>query len=959
MEWHPKSRSKKVASAERLVVRDHPLRPFCVTVTEQKLNSCNDIRTTGKPPPKPVATSWGGIDPLSAALKESNINTNVDYSAAKSKPKQFDTVVNDYIEDDFEQWSVKKSQILSKYTTSERLSIKTSFLVGGSAAGSSSSSIRNLQNTSVAEKVKHRLEQLDDFEEGSVKEMLNLTQQDYVCRIEELNAALRESWEQDQRVKALKIVIQCAKLLADVSVIQFYPSKYVLVTEILDNFGVFVYNRIHCKAETNTALESAKETCRNWFYKVASIRELIPRLYVEAAILKTYGFIAEKNVKIENIRALRRLLKMARGIGDPLVAMYAKAYLCRVTVKIVPAEKSLFKQVLSDFFLTVKQFDTTLVRNILSSQKVDYSTYLTLYSPTLDWILQCIVYKASDSLLCEILTDFDTKTMSGDDSGVYALLLNSIITSFRPSFITKRAKKFVEMVKLVSSNDQMELTFPKHQLLKNLGTCFVSDENGWIDVDEQHKLILLNEVWKMIARLKPSEYIICADVWMDFVVTHFGIREINTLLRDIVKHMQPDRAFENHYNHILSIIGKVVKFSTNDFSAFFSMESFIPFLDLLQKESIKVEACKMIVEFFVKNFTSTSEDDFVTTSDPVILNSMMYLCKTMHDSVNALTLEDEKRQISSYIVDFLRLVSFEKDFEAYLNFMVESRANFSNLEPVILFLVHSVNQTAMKTRSIVKGHHTKKTTAFVRTCLAYCFITIPSLEDVFIRLQLYLNSAQVALVNTCLPQTDAFLKAAIMLLPQVPPSIELSDGRSKSTEQFFITYIANLLSFLIIVPDHPEQEPLYLLCGLLNVVEDYSFDSYSDIKLRIYLDILSYLSVISLENYPYHIDKVDSNDVLYGNSKQFMDKIQELSTVAIENILAHLKKLGDEKQLKRQGNLALETFYRVITFGDETKMTKLASNLLQLALKNVSAEVKQSVLKCKRVQQFQKMRRVE
>jgi len=74
--------------------------------------------------------------------------------------------------------------------------------------------------------------------------------------VQELNTSLIQAWQEDQRVKSLKIVIQCAKLLSDISVIQFYPSKFVLVTDILDTFGRLVYDRIIDKATLTTTAKT-------------------------------------------------------------------------------------------------------------------------------------------------------------------------------------------------------------------------------------------------------------------------------------------------------------------------------------------------------------------------------------------------------------------------------------------------------------------------------------------------------------------------------------------------------------------------------------------------------------------------------------------------------------------------------------------------------------------------------
>lgn len=77
----------------------------------------------------------------------------------------------------------------------------------------------------------------------------------------------------------------------------FYPSLFVLVAQVLDQFGELVFIRIKDKACDKDPVtgkcklklgdnflphdisDDAKEICRNWFYKVASIRELVARVY--------------------------------------------------------------------------------------------------------------------------------------------------------------------------------------------------------------------------------------------------------------------------------------------------------------------------------------------------------------------------------------------------------------------------------------------------------------------------------------------------------------------------------------------------------------------------------------------------------------------------------------------------------------------------------------------------------
>lgn len=139
-------------------------------------------------------------------------------------------------------------------------------------------------------------------------------------------------------------------------------------------------------------------------------------------------------------------------------------------------------------------------------------------------------------------------------------------------------------------------------------------------------------------------------------------------------------------------------------------------------------------------------EHYEPTRDPVTVHALMRVCRLMHDSINALSVDDEVRAIGSLIsTGLVRAVSFGSDLDQQLAFLVECRAAFCNIDPVLQHLVHSVNHVAVQLhRTSQSGAgHSRGSGSFARACAAFAFITIPSLNGVFHRLALYLESGQV------------------------------------------------------------------------------------------------------------------------------------------------------------------------------------------------------------------------
>ncbi|XP_068210933.1 VPS35 endosomal protein-sorting factor-like isoform X1 [Palaemon carinicauda] len=881
--------------------------------------------------PDPLSDLLSAPDPLSAQSGPAGSRKNLDASD--------DSALN-ASESRKNSWEQQKAFLLANFTTTATLTFTSSFLQPAETTESRIiSSQRRVvktqtsvpdrsktQGMSGSERIRARLEQLDSLDDaggGLLREVGGLTQSEFILRLTGLKMELTQAWNTDHRVKALKIAIQCVKLLSLSAPEHFYPMKFALVMDILDTLASLVYERLQQKSKKQVStnggsdygLLEAQETARNWFYKVASIRELLPRLYLEASLLPCYSILSVQ----EGEEAMSRLTRMIRGIGDPLIAAYARMFLCRVGVEVAPRLTHYITENIEDFLLTLKQGLWPEGEADVNMGEDKDALALRVLSPPLEWMLQCLASRAPHHVLQTVF-----EYCGGEEGLGQNLLVAALLTTFPHNFISNNALPLTHLIAGCSYPGKSQ-----HELVSSLGVCV----NDAAPAPQQH-LPLLNAVWKLVTRIPlTKDYLSTAGIWLEFTAKHFTAAEVNTLLGDVLKRVRSAHNQEQvPYPVLLKLISTALT-NSPDPQSLFPMANFQGVLSVFQRDSVSAGdgVTWGVTEALLNNHPGAF-------TDPTLVQHLLTLCGALHDSINALTTDDERRQLSHLITTFIRQVDFGRDFEQQLDFYVNARASFSNLDTVLRALVQCVCRLAMATWSVMRSQHTGKTAAFVRACAAYCFITIPSLSMPSIRLKLYLLSGTVALLNGCLGQGDACMKAAIREVLEMAGSqdAETSSQLSESLR----SSVSSLASTLIATPDPPDAAPpLYLLRGLTNAVRSYQWPKDTDLQAYLSLSLLNAISASAQDTLPYNIHSVEGNDALYGGDPMVQQEAEQLCTSLLQDILTHIQGLSGVNE-KRVGPLAMNTLWSTVTWCDlsQVEMMNTAVFLWSLMLKHSSPQ---------------------
>lgn len=790
--------------------------------------------------------------------------------------------------------------------------------------------------------------------------VVEISQREYVSRIKQMETDLAKAWQQNQKVLALRIAIKCVKQLSDTSSApQLYPCAFVLATDVLDRFGQLVFDRIKARASEDengqplpiplgdnfTSDEvniHAKETCRNWFYKTACIRELLPRIYIEIALLKSYRFLCDG----EFPQIVARLSNMIKGVGEPMVALYTRLYLAFASSELVsPSEKSAVISSLTDSFFTFRQYqEDGKLTKFLNDQKLSHDEYFALHSPAMEWLMKCCAHGANDDVVDILLAQYREYS---DNS----MVLKHLCEAFGAASYAKNPLVMLQFMRTAAPSQ-----FTKCHLYSVLAVQ-LSTTPLIVGGTRDGKLAFLNEAWSSVTTQENIEvYMESAAAYMKLIVAHYTHREAMILLKDVVRHFNsatPQELTPKVFNLLGALIENVV-YGAQRHSEFFvrviPSGEFLSLMGMFRRDA-SVSVAKKVLQAFVNTNESAASgmtSDFgrlrlhVVGPEAAVAHTLFAICCRVHDALDSLSTVAERGEATKDIVAFIAKLGYarqtagvavssskvQEEEEALLMLYIDCRSAFYKLEPVKSALTKFVIALAERVRQRMNrssGHSSALRASdrrrdFIKSCQAYAHITIPSITNVFHRLELLVLCAKAALCGNCLPQMEAFIKSAIMAVAELDYGQALHDIESDATSDSVgstvvsvvdegrdpvLAMFQDLIRVIAYAPSLVDDEPFYFVDALQKAtLARMKWDLLSSsltptrvqrmaskCRIRIQVSLVQLYAMWGQPRFPNRIDGVECNDVLYGGDDSFAERVQAGFSSTLDQAIRDIESL--------------------------------------------------------------------
>ncbi|EOY12279.1 Uncharacterized protein TCM_030833 isoform 2 [Theobroma cacao] len=783
----------------------------------------------------------------------------------------------DSIQVQMKEWTSFKRFLMQRFPVSKMISVSSmsnTIVRSGKAYEKSSTSMH--------------LEELDDIEKSSEEGAKAITRQEYVSRLHELKDEINRAWHAEDRVTSLKLSIKVARLLMDTSVSNFYPTLFVLATDVLDMLGDMVWERIRQKAEfaedgtklcslpenfgASDVCVDAKETCYNWFCKVGSIRELLPRIYLELAILPCWRFLIEQPAE-----SLQRLVMMTRGLADPLASAYCRLYIAYRALKFPMYDTGSLITCVNDIKLVFTRISSAkeTAHGCFADSK---RSLVGLMEPAIEFIMKCIFNDASLRQVGQVLVELGLGRSQEElfgGSPCVSIVLHHLLKELPTDVVSSHAVDILHLIKC--SNDYSYDQCLNYRLL-GLRLCEQISEIGTVDA-------VVNEVMQVVSQYGLDEYLKVVEAYLDILLQNQMDGQLKTILEGILKLACGKVIAEDELAGLQSILVKLLS-HFKDLENVFSLNHFLQILDLMHGSS------RSIVSMHILDMAT--RNGYVR--DPTTIQLLFEISQALHDDTDLANMKNDDNQQQARLISlFVRMVDHGAEYEGHLAFLVECRGAFGSIIELKEFLVHSSNCLATKALKDGKTH-----LSFVKSCIAFSEVTIPSILGHIKQLHLYLETAEVALLGGLVSHCDGLIDSAISCLQ----SFDWMEGSRVAVDSDrILSFIRKLCSLLVMVPGNPEVGILHIPKSILSLIHSQSWSPR--MKARIFCAIVSLSATLSQGRLPYHAvhPEILGNDLLFFGDSSYVHELLSLTESVLQNLVGLIEQ---EPSQAARGSMSLE-----------------------------------------------------